>query len=85
MRNGSDPKRDRAWCDIEWFIRDGKLWKRHQEHVEEVCWSPTEIRDTLRPAGFDRVRSWDAAPFFKDSITIPGCRTFYLAQKRRLA
>jgi SAM-dependent methyltransferase len=82
MRNGSDPKRYRAWCDIEWFVREGDGWKRHRERVEEVCWTSREIRSALREAGFDRVRAWDAAPFFNDSITTPGCRTFYLARKR---
>jgi hypothetical protein len=32
--------------------------------------------------GFDRVRAWDATPFFKDNPLIrPGCRTVYLARK----
>lgn len=84
MRNGSDPRHDRAWCDVDFFIRAGKLWRRHRERVEEVCWSEREIRSALRRAGFHKIRAWDAAPFFKDSITIPGCRTFYLAQKARL-
>jgi SAM-dependent methyltransferase len=82
MRNGNDCRRDKAWCDIEWFIREGSLWRRHRERVEEVCWSPDEIRRTLQEAGFDRLRAWDEAPFFKDSPLVrPGCRTVYLARK----
>ncbi|MBK5294886.1 MAG: class I SAM-dependent methyltransferase [Acidobacteriia bacterium] len=82
MRNSHDCKHDRAWSDIEWFIQEGKLWRRRHEHVDEVCWSPDEIRRTLRQAGFDRLRAWDATPFFKDSPLIrPGCRTVYLAHK----
>ncbi len=82
MRNHHDCPRDRAWSEIEWFIREGKLWRRFHEHVDEVCWTPGEIRSALSAAGFDRLRAWDAAPFFKGTPLIrPGCRTFYLARK----
>ncbi|HSW50786.1 MAG TPA: class I SAM-dependent methyltransferase, partial [Bryobacteraceae bacterium] len=73
-RSGHSRKADRAWCDVEWFIRQGRLWRRHSERVEEVCWDAAEIRFALQNAGFDRVRAWDAAPFFKDHPLIgPGC------------
>ncbi len=82
MHGGYDRERDRAWSDVEWFIREGKLWRRRRERVEEVCWTRTEIRQALRAAGFDRIRSWDAAPILKDDPTIrPGFRTYYLARK----
>lgn len=81
MRNGHNKAADRAWCDVEWFVRQGTLWKRHRERVEEVCWSEEEIRTALERAGFDRVLSWDAAPFFQDPLIGPGCRTVYLARK----
>ena len=84
MRGGHTPPADRAWIDIEWFIRDGACWRRHRERVEEVSWSSVEIRRTLREAGFDQVRGWDAAPFFKNNPLIRlGCRTVYLARKAR--
>ena len=82
MRNDHDPRRDRAWSDIELFIKEGRLWRRRQERIEEVCWSSGEIRKALREAGFERVRAWDAAPFFKNNAAMrPGCRTFYLARR----
>ena len=82
MRNSHDCRHDRAWSDIEWFIREGYLWRRRRERVDEVCWSSDEIRRTLHEAGFDRLRAWDATPFFKDNPLIrPGCRTVYLARK----
>jgi SAM-dependent methyltransferase len=84
MRNGHNRPADRAWGDIEWFIQDGRYWRRHHERVEEVCWGASEIRRTLREAGFDQVRAWDSAPFFKNNPLIrPGCRTVYLAHKCR--
>jgi SAM-dependent methyltransferase len=84
MRCGHHRQRDRAWADVEWFIRDGRCWHRRHERVEEVCWSSSEIRRTLREVGFDHVRAWDAAPFFKENPLIrPGCRTVYLAQRLR--
>jgi SAM-dependent methyltransferase len=83
MRNGHSRRAERAWSDIEWFIRDGKCWRRQHERVEEVCWDAREIRRVLKQAGFVDVRSWDAAPFWKNPLVTPGCRTFYLARKPR--
>lgn len=82
MRNGNDSAHDHAWCDVEWFIREGELWRRHHERVEEVCWSGAEIRRALRDAGFDRIRAWDAGQFLRnDPFVRSGHRTFYLARK----
>ncbi len=81
MRNGHNRKANRAWSDIDLFIREGSCWRRHHERVEEVCWTSGEIRRILRETGFDQVRSWDAAPFWKSSLIGAGCRTFYLARK----
>jgi SAM-dependent methyltransferase len=82
MHGGYDEKRDIGWSDAEWFFREGKLWRRRRERVEEVCWSAQEFRATFRKAGFDRIRAFDAAPFFQ---SVPGmrrgCRTLYLARK----
>lgn len=84
MRNGHNRKADRAWSDIEWFIRDGSYWRRRHERVEEVCWDSGEIRRILRNSGFDHLHDWDAAPFFKGNPLVdPGCRTVYLARKSR--
>lgn len=82
MRNGYNHRADRAWSDIGWFVRDGTCWRRHHERVEEVCWDAGEIRRVLRDNGFDRLRAWDAASFFKSNpLIVPGCRTVYLARK----
>ncbi len=84
MRSGHAREADRAWSDVEWFVREGGLWRRYHERVEEVCWDASEIRLALQEAGFDRVRAWDAAPFFKEHpLIVSGCRTFYLARKAR--
>ncbi len=84
MHGGYDSRRDKGWTNAEWFVRDGRCWRRSRERVEQVCWTPAEIRQSLRLAGFDRIRSWDATPFFRGDPWIrPGCRTFYLAQKSR--
>jgi SAM-dependent methyltransferase len=81
MRNGHNRNADRAWSDIEWFVREGRCWQRHHERVEEICWDPDEIRGIFRKTGFDQLRTWDAAPFWKEPRVGPGCRTFYLARK----
>jgi SAM-dependent methyltransferase len=82
MRGGYDKPSGKAFANAEWFIREGNLWRRHHEYVEQVCWTADEIRDALHAAGFRSIRQWDAAPFFKDDPFVrPGYRTFYLARK----
>ncbi len=82
MHGGYDKKRDRAWSDVDWFIRDGSVWRRRRDHVAEVCWTEREIRSVVRAAGFSQIRSWDAAPLLtSDPMIRPGFRTFYLAKK----
>lgn len=82
MSGGYDRRRDKGWTRLEWFLRDGKCWRRRREYIEQVCWSATEVRRALRAAGFDHVWAWDATPFFRTDHNIrPGCRTFYLARK----
>jgi SAM-dependent methyltransferase len=72
---------DRAAIDIDWFIREGKRWRRECERVEEVCWSPAEISSALRGAGFTGIRAWDAARLFpRNPLIRRGCRTVYLAR-----
>ncbi|HSB17987.1 MAG TPA: class I SAM-dependent methyltransferase [Bryobacteraceae bacterium] len=84
MHGGCDRSGERAWSDVEWFIREGGYWRRRHEHVEEVCWTASEIRNALRDAGFDTIRAWDAAPLLRNDPSIrPGYRTFYLARKQK--
>ena len=72
----------RGQTDVEWFVREGNLWRRHREQIEQVAWSAAEMRRAMREAGFNRVRAFDATPFFTGDPKIePGCRTFYLARK----
>jgi SAM-dependent methyltransferase len=85
MHGGYDRARERGWTAVEWFLREGKLWRRHRERIEQVAWTSAEIRCTLRDAGFDRVRAWDARLFSRMPNLSPGCRTFYLARKARLS
>lgn len=82
MRSAHSRDGQRASADIDLFIRYRGTWQRHRERVEEVCWSAAEIRRVFRAAGFDRMRAWDAAPFFgPKSVVTPGCRSFYLVHK----
>lgn len=80
---GCEGGAERAWVNVEWFIREGRLWRRRREHVEEVCWSAAEMRQALQQAGFGGIRSWDAAPYFGASmLVLPGHRTFWRVQKK---
>jgi SAM-dependent methyltransferase len=91
MRNGHSRDARRAWSDVEWFIRENgkdagqsELWRRHHERVEEVCWTREEIWENLSEAGFDRLRSWDAKPFYRNNPYLTrGCHAIYLARKSR--
>jgi SAM-dependent methyltransferase len=81
MRGSYDRRRAKGCENVEWFIREAGSWRRFRERVEEVWWTPAEIRHTLRAAGFGRVRTWDASLFAPgDPHLLPGCRTFYRAQ-----
>lgn len=82
LHNGYNPQRKRAWSDVDLFVRQGRLWKRVRERVEEVCWSRAEIRQALRKAGFTRIACHDAAPFFRGYPEFgPGCRSIWLARR----
>lgn len=81
MRSSHKPGTRKAAANVDWFIREGKVWKRRQERVSEVCWDAREMKNALIRAGFDKIRTWDAAPFFNDALTLPGCRTFWRARK----
>jgi SAM-dependent methyltransferase len=84
MHGTHEEGQDIAHSTAEFFIRQGKLWERHLEHVQEVCWTRQEIHDTLRVAGFDSIRTWDASRFFPpESMISRGHRTIYLARNRR--
>jgi SAM-dependent methyltransferase len=83
MHGGYDRRRQKGWSNAEWFIRKGKSWRRFCERVEEVAWTPAEIRQSLRRAGFPTIRSWDQAPFVHEWKISPGFRTVYLARKAR--
>jgi SAM-dependent methyltransferase len=82
MRSSHNRQATRAAIDVDWFIREASVWRRHSERVEQVSWTADEIRRALSAAGFSQVRSWDAAPFFNGNSPVgPGCRTVYLARK----
>ena len=83
MHGGYDAARDSAWSDVEMFVRRGRDWRRLHEHIEEVCWTSLEMRETLARAGFDEVRAWDAAPFLQIPAFRRGYRTFYRARRLR--
>ena len=82
MHGGYDTERDRGWTNLEWFLQEGRRWRRCRERIEQVAWTRAELTSTLRKSGFDRIRTFDATPFFTGDPRIrPGCRTFYLARK----
>jgi SAM-dependent methyltransferase len=81
MHGGYDRRRQKGWSNADWFIRKGNCWRRTIERVEEVAWTATEIRQSLRGAGFNTIRSWDQSPLVPEWNLAPGYRTVYLARK----
>ncbi|MGH9862874.1 MAG: class I SAM-dependent methyltransferase, partial [Candidatus Acidiferrales bacterium] len=82
LRSGFDPRRRKGWLDFDWFVSEGRIWRRYRERVEDACWSDAEIRAALRAAGFTRLRSWDGARVRPRSLhPKPGYDAYYLAQK----
>jgi len=83
MRGAYDQRRDKGTTDIEWFIHQKGCWRRFRERVEQVAWTRADVLQTLRAAGFRRIRACDATAFFHgDTRSRPGCRTFYVAQRQ---
>jgi len=83
MRGSYDRRRAKGCENVEWFIREAGCWRRFREHVEEVWWTGSEVRQALREAGFRRIRTWDASLFARGNPYLrAGCRTFFLAQKK---
>ncbi|MGO9269658.1 MAG: class I SAM-dependent methyltransferase [Terriglobia bacterium] len=83
LRGAYDKRRNKGSTDVEWFIRRNGCWRRFREHIEQVAWTRAEVLQTLRAAGFHRIRALDATHFFRSDPRIrPGCRTFYVAQRQ---
>jgi len=83
MRGSYDRRRAKGCVDFDWFVPEGGCWRRFEERVEEVWWTPSEIRRALRAAGFSNIQACDARLFSHGHPRLPaGCRTFYLAQRQ---
>lgn len=87
QEGGWDPQRAKGWIKMTWFVpgRAG-MWRRYSQHAEEVQWTKSEIRKTLREAGFDRIRALDYITL-KWKTRAPssqrGYKTLYLARKKQ--
>lgn len=83
MTGDLDRRRRRARLNLDWFVRAGRAWRRHREHVDHTWWTDAEIRRALRRAGFGRVRVWDGPQVRPPGLKArPGFDTYYLARKR---
>ena len=78
-RGSVSPRRHRGALEVRWFVRDAKVWRRSQEHISMISWTPAEIRRALRRAGFARIRACPAARV--RPANTPLLDTYYVAQK----
>lgn len=84
MRGSYDKRRQKGRLTFEWFLRDGRRWRRHREHIEDCWWTEMEVRRALRGAGFTRIRQWDGTEVRPPSPQQkPGFDWYFLAQKNR--
>jgi len=82
-RGGCDARRERAWLDLDWFIPEKGLWRRHRERIQDTWWNDGEVRAALRRAGFGNVRSWDGTRVRPRAMNLRrGNDRYYLARKR---
>lgn len=87
QQGGLDRVRDKGWLDMTWFVAGpAGRWKRQSQRIEEVYWSPAEIRQVLHRAGFPEVRAFDFTVLVSD-FRVPrsyrGFKTLFLARKSR--
>jgi SAM-dependent methyltransferase len=83
LHGGYERRRKKGWLKFEWFLPAGKMWRRHRERIEEICWTDAEVRRALRQAGFHRIRAWDATEVRPRSMrSRPGFDCYFLAQKK---
>jgi SAM-dependent methyltransferase len=86
QEGGWDARRKKGWQKMTWFVHRGAgLWKRYDEAGEEVEWNASEIRRTLRRAGFDHIRAYDYMALTSKSrppAGLRGYKTLFLARKK---
>jgi len=46
----------KLYSQVDLFVRDGSLWRRHAETHVQRAYGMDELSDALREAGFDRIR-----------------------------
>jgi SAM-dependent methyltransferase len=80
---GYDVQTDKGWLVADFFIRDGRRWRRSKDRIDQVCWSDDEIRKTLQEAGFENIQAVDMRDLPVEGLANvpPGWIVFYVAQK----
>jgi SAM-dependent methyltransferase len=80
---GYDAQTEKGWLVADFFIRDGRRWRRSKDRLDQVCWSDAEIREALQEAGFENIQAFDMRDIPVEGLENfpPGCIIFYLAQK----
>lgn len=82
IHGGLDVRRSHGWLQFEWFLQDGRHWRRYRERITDTWWSDAEIRRALRRAGFDPIHFWDGSRVRPRSLHSKlGYDAYYLAQK----
>jgi SAM-dependent methyltransferase len=83
MRGRYDKRREVGTLSFDWFVPAGRLWRHEREAIPHIAWSDTEIRRTLRRAGFSHIRFFDGMDV---RPRMPGAKrgwdAYYLAHRR---
>ena len=83
LHGGYDTQTDKGWLNADFFIRDGRRWRRSKDRIDSVWWSDAEIRESLQEAGFENIQAVDLRDLPVEGVANfpPGWMIFYVAQK----
>ena len=80
-RTDYEPRRRICTYAMDVFQREGELWHREEEFHEEYAYTPEELTDDLKEAGFVDIRQYGC---LKLRRPVPGEeRIFFTARKPR--
>lgn len=83
IRGGYDAQTDKGWLVADFFIREGRRWRKSKDRIDQVCWSDDEIRESLQEGGFENIQAVDMRDLPIEGLANypPGWIVFYVAQK----
>ena len=79
-QNTLDPRDDSVEIQLDFFAREGSLYRRSREHFSEFAYPLELVTDWLREAGFDRIDIFGELEFEPPR---PDCQRVIVAAKKK--